>query len=155
MKCSNHYERDVVSQCVECGKGLCPECTNKYNVPLCDHCALVRINANKNLLVKNSILMIGLFILGFFANESTSFIEKIIFAYFVAGIPWGWSILTNITPSMFLFLPWIGWLIYFAVKLIIAMFIGMFVTPYKIYKIIKGLSDSKDLENYAKGTSTM
>lgn len=94
--------------------------------------------------------MIGLFILGFFATESTSFIKKIIFAYFVAGIPWGWSILTNITPSMFVFLPWIGWLIYFTVKLIIAMFIGMFVTPYKI---IKGLSESKDLENYAKGTS--
>lgn len=155
MKCSNHYERDVVSQCIECGKGLCPECTNKYNVPLCDHCALVRINANKNLLVKNSIIMIALFILGFFTNESTSFIEKIIFAYFCAGIPWGWSILTNITPSIFLFLPWIGWLIYFIVKLTISMIIGMFVTPFKIYKIIKGLSESKDLENYAKGTSPL
>lgn len=29
----------------------------------------------------------------------------------------------------------------------------MFVTPYKIYKIIKGLSNAKALENYAKGAS--
>jgi B-box zinc finger. len=153
MKCSKHYERDAVSQCVDCGKALCPECTEKFNVPLCDQCALNRINADKQLLVKNSVIMIVLFVVGFLWSGQEGFFQRILMGYFFAGIPWGWSILTKITPSMFLFMSWIGWLIYFLVKLMLSMLIGMFVTPYKIYKIIKGLSDAKALENYTKGAS--
>lgn len=153
MKCSKHYERDAVSQCVDCGKALCPECTEKFTVPLCDQCALNRINADKQLLVKNSIIMIVLFIIGFLWSEQESFFQRILLGYFFAGIPWGWSILTKITPNMFLFMSWFGWIIYFFIKLMLSMFIGMFVTPYKIYKIIKGLSNAKALENYAKGAS--
>lgn len=153
MKCSKHYERDAVSQCIDCGKALCPDCTNKFSQPLCDQCALNRINANKQLLVKNTIIMIALFIFGFASNSGAGFFQRIFAGYFFAGIPWGWSILTKITPNMFLFMSWIGWLIYFLTKCLISMFIGMFVTPYKIYKILKGLSEAKSLENYTRDTA--
>lgn len=157
MKCSKHYERDAVSQCIDCGKALCPECTNKFNMPLCDQCALNRINADKQLFVKNFIIMIGLFIVGFYmgnmGQNGGGFFTRLLTGYFYAGIPWGWSILTKITPSMFLFMSWFGWLMYFLIKLILSMLIGMFVTPYKIYKTIKGLSNAKALENYTNGTS--
>ncbi|MCB2339061.1 DUF2180 family protein [Clostridium estertheticum] len=152
MKCYNHNEKDVVSQCIDCGKGLCPECTNKFSIPICDQCELSRINADKQLLVKNSIIMVVLFILGFSNASGQGFFSRLLGGYFFAGIPWGWSILSKITPNMFLFMSWIGWLIYFMVKLAIAVLIGMFVTPYKIYKIIKGLSNAKFLENYTNST---
>lgn len=38
MKCYNHPERDAVSTCTKCGKGLCKECTDKYSPILCDEC---------------------------------------------------------------------------------------------------------------------
>jgi hypothetical protein len=153
MKCSKHNERDAVSQCVDCRKALCPECTNKFTLPLCDQCALNRINSEKQLFVKNSIIMVVLFVVGFFWNGQEGFFQRILTGYFFAGIPWGWSILNNITPSMFLFLSWFGWLMYFFIKFALSVLIGMFVTPYKIYKIIKGLSNARALEDYTKGIS--
>jgi hypothetical protein len=153
MKCANHYEKDAVSQCIDCGKGLCPDCTNKFRIPLCDQCELKRIENGKQLLLKNGLIMIVLFIVGFSWNNQQGLFQRLVSGYYFAGIPWGWSILTSITPDMFLFLPIFGWVIYFFMKLLISVIIGAFVTPYKIYKIIKGMSDAKKLEEYTKGVS--
>lgn len=155
MKCFKHYDRDAVSQCVDCGKALCPECTNKFNIPLCDQCALNRITANKNLLIKNSVIMIVLFIFGFqfIGDRFTGFGQRLFDGYFLAGIPWGWSVLNKITPDIFLCMSFVGWIIYFVIKILISMLIGMFVTPYKIYKIVTGLKNAKELQNYTNGTS--
>ncbi len=150
MKCANHYDRDAVSTCLDCGKALCPECTNKFGVPLCDNCSLNRISANKQLLIKNSAIMAVLFVIGFIVSGEEGFFGRLLTGYIFAGIPWGWSILNMITPSIFLFLPLIGWAIYFLVKLTIAMAIGVFATPYKIFKVIKGLNESKSMEAYTK-----
>lgn len=38
MKCYYHNDRDAVSQCGVCGKGLCRECTDRYEEPLCEKC---------------------------------------------------------------------------------------------------------------------
>lgn len=151
MKCYKHNERDAVSQCIDCGRGLCPECTNKFTFPICDQCELKRINASKQLLVKNIVIMIALFIFGLLIGPE-NFLGKILMGYCFAGIPWGWSILTKITPKMFLFMSWIGWIIYFLYKIMISTMIGMFVTPFKIYKTIKELSNAKLLENYTNNT---
>lgn len=148
MKCSKHYDRDAVSTCVDCGKALCPECTNKFAIPLCDQCTLSRNSANKNLFIKNTVIMTVFFIIGFSQGNSGNLFDKLFTGYFFAGIPWGWSALNKITPNIFLFMSWAGWLIYFMVKIILSMIIGMFVTPFKIYGIIKGLSDAKTLEKY-------
>ena len=34
MNYYNHIDQPGVSTCIDCGKGLCSECSNKYN-PLC------------------------------------------------------------------------------------------------------------------------
>lgn len=152
MKCLKHYERDAVSQCVDCGKALCPECTNKFHTPLCDQCSLNRISISKKLLIKNTAIMVVLFIVGFFNAQSgeVDFSSRLLMGYAFAGIPWGWSILNSITPNIFLFMPIIGWIMYFAFKIMLSMLIGMFVTPYKIYTIYKGINDAKFMENYTK-----
>lgn len=44
----------------------------------------------------------------------------------------GWKALDRIQPVYFLWLPIIGWIIYFIVKVIISYMIGLFVAPFKI-----------------------
>lgn len=53
MKCYRHYEMDAVSQCLDCGKALCPECTNKWTIPICDACNLKRANNDSKNIKKN------------------------------------------------------------------------------------------------------
>lgn len=109
MKCSKHYERDAVSQCVDCGKALCPECTEKFTVPLCDQCALNRINADKQLLVKNSIIMIVLFIIGFLWSGQESFFQRILLGYFFCRNSLGMEYINkNYTKYVFIYvLVWL------------------------------------------------
>lgn len=150
MKCYNHSDLDAVCQCVDCGKGLCKQCADKFATPICDQCNLKRINADKQFLVRNAIIMVIAFIIGFSYGNNQGIGMALLWGYFCAGIPWGWSILTKITPNMFLFLSWVGWLVYFLIKFTIAALIGMFVTPYKIYKIISGLIQAQSKEKYTK-----
>jgi len=67
----------------------------------------------------------------------------------LSGIPWGWSFLNKITPNLFWFMPVIGRAIYIFVKLMLSLLIGIFVTPFKIYQIVKALKDANDMEKYA------
>ena len=99
MKCYRHYERHAVSTCMDCGKGLCPECSAKFNYQLCSSCFLSRIEKNKRVLIRNAVIMAALFIFGM--NEY----GEVLIALALAGIPWGWSALNAITPDIFLFLP--------------------------------------------------
>ncbi len=41
MKCYNHPEADSVSSCNDCNKGLCKQCASIFNVPLCKPCYIV------------------------------------------------------------------------------------------------------------------
>lgn len=149
MKCHKHYDMDAVSQCLDCGKALCPQCSEKFINPICDNCNLERIKNDRSVLVKNTVLMIVLFIFGFITSDS-NFFMAILAGYFFAGIPWGWSALNKITPNIFLFMPVVGWIIYFGIKLVVSLMIGMFVTPFKIYQIVKGLKETKQLEEYTR-----
>lgn len=143
MKCYNHTDRDAVSQCSDCGRGLCHECTNFYSMPICKHCYLSRVNTNQESITKTLLLMAVLFIIGFCTSfsEHSSVIMGLLSGYVLAGIPWGWNILNMITPQMFLFMSVLGWIIYFCMKLSLAAFIGWFVTPFKLYQYIKKYID--------------
>ena len=57
-------------------------------------------------------------------------------ALFIACIPYGWRVLNMITPGVFLFMPFVGWIIYFIVKAVIAAVVGVFVMAYKWIKCI-------------------
>lgn len=48
----------------------------------------------------------------------------------------GWKALNNIQPAMFIWMSWLGWIIYFCVKFILSAIIGLFVAPFKIGKWI-------------------
>lgn len=48
----------------------------------------------------------------------------------------GWKKLNQIQPSMFIWMPIVGWLIYFLIKFIISAFVGLFVAPFTIGTMI-------------------
>ena len=66
------------------------------------------------------------------ATDSTvlAFIYIALFTYF------GWQALNKITPQMFVWMPLKGWVIYYVVKFILSIIVGMFVAPFQIAKKI-------------------
>ena len=55
----------------------------------------------------------------------------------------GWKALNKITPEMFLFMSLGGWAIYFLIKALLSIFIGAFVAPFQISKMItNAIADS-------------
>ena len=79
---------------------------------------------------KQAAISIGLFIVGLLLGGD--FAQ----AFFVACVPYGWRVLNMITPSFFVWMPWIGWLIYFIVKVAVAAFVGVFAMAYIWVKCI-------------------
>ncbi|MFC7373082.1 hypothetical protein ACFQPF_15690 [Fictibacillus iocasae] len=140
MKCYKHYEMDAVSTCTVCGKALCPNCSEKFTYPSCDSCVLNQVSEQKSILIRNAIIMTVLFAFGL--------TEGFMLAIALAGVPWGWSALNKITPNIFLFMPLMGWVIYFLIKLGLSMVIGVFVLPFQVMKIVKGLKEAKQLAEY-------
>lgn len=56
-------------------------------------------------------------------------------AFLVCAI-FGWKALNRITPDFFLVMSFAGWAIYFLVKGLLSIFIGVFVAPFQISKMI-------------------
>ena len=79
---------------------------------------------------KQVAISLGLFFIGVMLGENLS--QAII----IACIPYGWKVLNRITPNVFLWMPFVGWLIYFIVKAVLAAMIGIFVLPYTLIKCI-------------------
>lgn len=149
MKCYYHPDRDAVAQCVECHKGLCNECAHKWEPPHCDGCGVsVKSVAEKQLKTIKGFGIYGavgaiLYALySFFAVGVLTGLVSIIlipvFWYVLASIPVGWWKLNMITSKFFLFLPIVGWLIYFGIKFFLASIVGLFVLPFE-YKRLKGI----------------
>src|SRR5438046_1217177 len=40
MKCFNHNAVDATATCQDCGKGLCVECSSRFDTILCEPCLL-------------------------------------------------------------------------------------------------------------------
>jgi len=150
MKCYNHTKKDAVAQCIDCGRGLCEECADRHGIVVCDLCASVRNASDKDSFKKTIImgvvgLIVGL-ILGVMMRMTFG---AILFnGLAAAGIAFGWQVLNRITPKIFIWMPLIGWLIYFVLKFGLALAIGIFAMPYYIYKSIKGLKEAKIVDEY-------
>lgn len=67
---------------------------------------------------------------GYISSQTFDAFIYIVFAYF------GWKMLNRVQPAMFIWMPLIGWAIYFAVKFILSAVIGAFVAPVVIAKKI-------------------
>ncbi|MGY0426354.1 MAG: hypothetical protein ACWIPI_05925, partial [Polaribacter sp.] len=46
----------------------------------------------------------------------------------------GWKIVTYITPTIFLFLPLVGWLVYFIVKFSLSIAVGLVMFPVRLFR---------------------
>lgn len=70
-------------------------------------------------------------LLAAFNNNSAVFVViAVVMAYF------GWRALNRITPDMFLIMPLSSWLWYWLIKGFLSIFVGAFVAPYQIAKMI-------------------
>jgi len=139
MKCANHPEIDAVATCVDCGRGLCSACADKFSIPICDYCNLGRIGGEQKIILKDIIITAFLAFIGYcwagYAELDLG--TRFVAAYSLAGFIWGWRALTQITPRVFLFLPLIGWFFYFAIKASLALFVGFVALPWKAFTLIR------------------
>lgn len=124
MKCFYHPDREIVATCTQCGKGLCKGCASKWNPVLCDGCAHELIEQKRSVLKRSISTGILIFAIGVIwglisciqTKSITGLGIGLIYRYFLAGVPNGWSILTRIQPSIFISLPIVGWFFYFSFK---------------------------------------
>ncbi|MBQ8177037.1 MAG: hypothetical protein IJ035_08410 [Oscillospiraceae bacterium] len=156
MKCFYHPERDAVAQCNECKRGLCRECAQKWNPPHCDGCGVsIKQVASAQMKIIKTFFIVGIILgilygIGAFAitvGESigagligllSAVLMGPLMGYSLAGWTVGWNKLSNFTSKFFLFLPIVGWLIYFGIKLTLAYFVGFFALPFE-YKRLKNI----------------
>jgi hypothetical protein len=142
MNCINHPSETAVSQCQVCGKGLCVECTNKFSKPICPDCFSDSRQKQKRTVVAEIILtlLIGLpisIIIDLLVNDTyktpDSFWKSHFFLIYMGlGIVSGWKTLTRITPQIFLFLPVLGWVLYFFIKAVLSLFVGLVAFPIRM-----------------------
>ena len=143
MKCYNHINSDAVATCTDCSKGLCKSCADKFATPICDTCGLQRVNNDKRRLYNEFIWMLGVVVVSvflifnfpeFWQITEPQLLETVAFLYGGVSIVGGWYTLSKFTSKYFLFLPIIGWIIYFILKLYFSALIGPFVTPFRLYR---------------------
>lgn len=150
MNCYEHPIQSAVAQCPDCGKGLCAECASAYSKPICNPCNRSRINAEKSGIIKELVLTYGLGILlgvlfARWTNRGLSFhlmyaiVSYGISIYIFPGIVPGWKTLTRITPAIFLFMPIIGWMLYFIIKLALSLCLGLVMLPVRTVRNIHRL----------------
>ena len=139
MNCFYHPDTVSVAACVDCGKGLCQECAARYQFPICNECNELRSKNEKKAVLFKYIPSIIFFAAGLFFGLRVigyDIYMSIVFGYIVAGIFWGWKVISFIQPKMFLFLPIIGWVFYFLIKILLSMIVGIVAMPVGIISII-------------------
>lgn len=148
MNCYNHPQQTAVSQCSDCGKGLCHECATLYSEPICNICNKSRISSERIRIIKEFLItfifgvvvayLVGekLFFQGHSFSLKTTVLYYVFYIYAFAGIVSGWKTLTSITPGIFMVLPILGWVLYFAVKLFLSFWIGLVMLPIRTIRNI-------------------
>ena len=161
MNCYNHIDLPAVATCIDCGKGLCSECSNKYTILICDSCSLKRLYTEKSSIATRwgiSIAIAVLFTLLNFEILPKDFLiylimlpSMIICVFIISiSIQYGWRALNSVMPpvsfvvSFFIswlligwFLALIGWILYVSIRVTLSFFIGLIITPIMLFKDIK------------------
>lgn len=128
-----------VNRCSKCGRQLTMEEDAAFHPPTCMSCAREHVSTIKTEMIKNIAISVVLMIVGIVVIKNPA-------GVLLAGIPYGWSFLNKITPAMFVWMSWIGWAVYFLVKLIIAYFVGLIALPIKLFQWISEIVKVKQLE---------
>lgn len=157
MNCYEHSIQPAVAQCPDCGKGLCAECASTYSLPICRKCNSKRINAEKGKIIKELLLTYGIGILlgvlltrwmdtGHSYPLVHNIFSYVIFSYIFSGLVPGWKTLMRITPAVFLFLPIIGWVLYFIIKFALSLSLGLVMLPIRTVRNISRLTTLQKIE---------
>jgi hypothetical protein len=152
MNCFYHPDLASVAACVDCGKGLCPECARRYTILICDECNEKRVKAEKQVVIRQYIPSAFFFIVGLFfvLKLGGDIVSAIILGYLLAGALWGWKVISFIQPRMFLFLSVAGWGLYFIIKYFLSLFAGIVAMPIGIAMIIvrhaRAISKGKNID---------
>ena len=139
MNCYNHPELTIVATCQDCFKGLCNECAKNYETPICVECNNLRYKREKiNIHKKLLNLLIACIVGGVIGNMMFSTTKGVVFGIIFGVILYsGWRQTNKVTPQMFLHLPLIGWLLYFAIKFSVSLVIGIITAPLEILNAIR------------------
>ena len=139
MNCYKHNNKNAVSQCKKCGKGLCSDCLNdnENNEGLCLSCYFNNLKSKKqttlNLLISSLIIFVFLILFSIKNNAFSSSVRSdILLFYSLASIPIGWNAIFKLNPKS----P-IGWFFYFNFKVALAAIVGQVLLPFKIFEFFK------------------
>lgn len=136
MNCYYHPDRPTVSQCPDCGKGLCYECAGRNIRPICPDC---NKNRGKNDLVSYLRPICGIIILYFLGCIFGSWVGETpsLMGYLFTCIYGGWSIVTRFFSNIFVSLNMHSLFMYYGIRILCAAIIGIFATPiYLVYCIV-------------------
>jgi len=160
MNCFNHSNIVAVGICNDCKTGLCLTCASKYTIHICSRCNIRRAKREKSKILNELILTFfaGLIFVAFSIVTPTNedeihgtkwflirTIATLILFYGGASIVSGWKALNSFTSQFFLFLPIVGWVIYFFVKVLSAASIGWIMLPLRCAKNFKRLHQLKNI----------
>lgn len=147
MKCYYHPQKDAISQCSDCGKGLCEECATKWKPPTCDDCMKNYVNNEMSSVNGELMIYIGLAIAGIIfgcivgSTHSRNFSEVIFLSFgyaFCFPVYFaGWKWLNKITDYFIFFGGIKFWVIYIFIKLLCSAFVGLVALPYRLFTIFK------------------
>jgi len=174
--CYKHTNEEAVSECEDCGKSLCGNCSRKYgDICICDECNLNRNTKSQvkiiSFLIPSILLFIGGALLNIFVlkiNMQGDILSKIIGAllmgYVFAGFPWGWRFLSKFwsTPKFPRYygdgyrlvtgIDYLFWWIGIVLKFFAAVFVGLIALPLVLIEPIFKLIKAKKLEKAIKNS---
>ena len=70
---------------------------------------------------------------------STTNATPVLYAIAAVSAFFGWKFLNKLQPDIFLIMPIIGWIIFFVIKGILAILVGIFVAPYVMAKAVANM----------------
>ena len=154
MKCAVHGVSDAIASCRGCQKGLCQRCVDRFNETLCQDCLLHKVDKEAKQLYWGLACTLLFFGVGFYAWFSVLhgfFTTAIIVGLLMAGAYWGWLFLNRhlftLARKTRTFGRKIAVLLgYYLLKFGLSIAIGIFVGPYEILRIIRGILQVKKIK---------
>ncbi len=151
MNCYNHADQVSVSQCRDCNKGLCDYCSHFYQVPLCISCNKVHIDYEKKKIKKEFFLTLALgaipaaimFYLLITAEMPPGktindvYLRTLLTFFVFAPIVPGWHALNSFGRNFkgfFLIFSIAGLFLFYTLKTIISIPVGIIALPIRIIK---------------------
>lgn len=142
MECVNHPGTPAAGTCALCGKALCASCINRFSPPACESC----LTSHNSTVARRLYLEIGVttvIFLGVFAfvaiRNPAHWQAGLMFGLIFACAYWGWQFMSRFAIPV-VFTSGIGLFAYLSTKFILAVCLGVIVTPWQIFKRVKELA---------------